>query len=112
MLPDPKWDWTRIILFSLLSLIGGSLGYTMRTLDKNEKVSFWRAMLEGLCAAFFGVITGIICMENHLSIGYSSAIIGLMSWIGARASFIIVRSIAYRRLGLPEEKKDGSDTGN
>lgn len=111
--PDPKLDWAKILAFAVLSIIGGSLGYTIRALDKSEKVSGWRAILEGLSAGFFAVIIGFICMEQKISFGYTFAIIGLLSWAGARTTFILVRSIALRKLGVPEEKvNERSDSGN
>lgn len=107
MSPDPKWDWTKLIIFAIIAFSGGSLGYTMRSLDRNEKPSVWRVILEGASAVFFAVITGAICIENNVSIGYMSATIGLTSWIGSRATFLIVRSIAYKKIGItPEAKND------
>lgn len=107
--PDPKWDWTKIIIFAVLSLFGGSLGYTMRTLDANEKISLWRVLLEGLSAVFFGVVIGVLCMENNVTFGYASALIALTSWIGSRATFLILRAIAYKKVGItPEVKRDGA----
>lgn len=109
MSPDPKWDWGKMIIFAVLAFSGGSLGYTMRTLDKNEKISVWRFILEGASAVFFAVITGAICIENDITLGYMSAIIGLTSWIGSRATFLIARSIIFKKFGVaPEVKNDGS----
>lgn len=111
--PDPQWDWFKILAFSILSAVGGTLGYIMRTLDKQERLSGWRVVLEGLSAAFFAVLIGLVCMEQKLSIGYTSVIIGVLSWAGARTTFILIRSLAFRKLGVPEEKVDErSDSGN
>lgn len=97
---DPKWDWSNILLFAILSIVGGSLGYTMRTLDANEKLSFYRVALEGLSAGFIGIIAGLVCMEYGLSLGYSSAIIGVLAWMGSRATFLVARSVIAKRTGV------------
>lgn len=111
--PDPKWDWLKILFFTVLAFLGGSLGYTMRTLDANEKLVWWRVMLEGLSAVFFAVITGLICMERGVSFGWASALIGATSWIGSRATFIIVRSVAFKKFGIePEKRNETSNSGD
>ena len=108
--PDPKWDWLKILIFTILAFLGGSLGYTMRTLDANEKLIWWRVVLEGLSAVFFAVITGLICMEQNISFGWASAIIGATSWIGSRATFIIIRSLAFKKFGIEPEKRNETST--
>lgn len=104
--PDPKWDWNKIIVFAVLAFLGGSLGYTMRTLDANEKPVWWKVLLEGVSAVFFAVITGMVCMEQNISFGWSSAIIGTTSWIGSRATFIIIRAVTFKKLGIELEKRN------
>lgn len=110
---DPKWDWSKIIIFAVLAFLGGSLGYTMRTLDANEKPVWWKVLLEGVSAVFFAVITGLICMEQNISFGWSSAIIGTTSWIGSRATFIIIRAVTFKKLGIePEKRNETSNQGD
>jgi hypothetical protein len=108
--PDPKWDWLKILFVTILAFLGGSLGYTMRTLDANEKLVWWRVFLEGLSAVFFAVITGMICMERGISFGWASALIGASSWIGSRATFILIRAVAFKKLGIDPEKRNESNT--
>lgn len=111
--PDPKWDGGKIIIFAVLAFLGGSLGYTMRTLDANEKPVWWKVLLEGVSAVFFAVITGLICMEQNISFGWSSAIIGTTSWIGSRATFIIIRAVTFKKLGIePEKRNETSNQGD
>lgn len=110
---DPKWDWNKIIVFAVLAFLGGSLGYTMRTLDANEKPVWWKVLLEGVSAVFFAVITGLVCMEQNISFGWSSAIIGTTSWIGSRATFIIIRAVTFKKLGIePEKRNETSNQGD
>ncbi len=99
-------NWFRTGLLILLAFLGGCMGYVMRALDAGQKVSFTRTIFEGVAAGFFGVIIGLICMENNMSMGWSSAIIGVLSWLGARTTLKALEPLVYSRMGMkprPEE---------
>lgn len=112
MLPpkEPEWSWITLLLFSAIGLLGGVMGHIMRSLDAGQKVTFARTAFEGLAALFFSIIIGLICMENHLSMGWSSAIIGVLSWLGARTTLRALQPIIYNRIGIkPESGDNGND---
>lgn len=90
--------------YALLAAFGGSLGYIMRTVDKKEKIVWWRAALEGFAAGFVGLLVMFICQELKLSPGYTGVIVGVCGWLGANATIRLLEGIVRKKLGITETK--------
>lgn len=81
---NPTWDWNVVLIFTLIALVGGALGYTARTLGDGKEFKLGIFFLEGFSAAFFGFLIGVINVEQGVSLGFGGAIIGVLSWSGSR----------------------------
>lgn len=105
----PGWDaisgswWFKTAMYAILAASGGVLGYIMRAVDKSERVLWWRALLEGLGAAFVGLMFMFICQEMKFSAGYTGVIVGVAGWLGANVSIRLLESLIRNKLGLKSE---------
>ena len=105
----PGWDaisgswWFKTTMYVILAATGGILGYIMRAVDKSERIIWWRAALEGLGAAFVGLLVMFICQEMHLSQGYTGVIVGVCGWLGANVTIRLLESLVRNKLGLKSE---------
>lgn len=104
--------WFRSAAYAILAMIGGILGYIMRSLDKKERVIWWRALLEGFGAAFVGLLVMLICQEMGLSQGYTGVIVGVCGWLGANVTIRLLESFVRKRLGLKLDEVIDADSAN
>lgn len=81
---NPTWDWNVIVIFTLIALIGGALGYTARTVGVGKEFRIGIFFVESSSSAFFGFLIGVINMEQGVSLGFGGAFIGVLSWGGSR----------------------------
>lgn len=88
---NPTWDWNVVLIFTLIALIGGALGYTARTVGDGKEFRLGIFFVEGFSSAFFGFLIGVIDMEQGVSLGFGGAIIGVLSWGGSRAMLKFVK---------------------
>jgi hypothetical protein len=95
--------WFKTAAYALLAAFGGVLGYVMRTVDKKERVIWWRAILEGLGAAFVGLLVMFVCQEMKLSQGYTGVIVGVCGWLGANVTIRLLEGMVRKKLGLRAE---------
>lgn len=103
--------WFKTATFLALAASGGVLGYIMRTVDKNQRVIWWRATLEGMGAAFVGLLVMLICQEMKLSQGYTGVIVGVCGWLGANVTIRLLESLVRSKLGIkPEDVQDEPPT--
>lgn len=98
--------WFKLASYAFLAFIGGALGYIMRAVDKQEKVLVWRVFLEGIGAAFVGVLVMFICQEAKFSAGYTGVIVGVCGWLGANVTIRLLEGFVRRKLGLKEGVSD------
>lgn len=92
----------RTLYYAILAGFGGIMGYTMRTLDKGQKLSITRGSIEASASAFVGVITMLTCRAMGLDELWTGAIVGAFGWMGANASFAVVEKVIRKRLGVDD----------
>ncbi len=102
MLPEDPWNswWIKVIAFCLLSAIGGSLGYLMRTIDSRKKIKWQRVLLEGAAAGFVGLIIMLLCLAAGLSYQWTGVVVGVSGWLGASATIRLIELHVFKKLGL------------
>ncbi|WPJ68556.1 hypothetical protein OMDBNIEC_00070 [Salmonella phage STP-SP5] len=98
--------WAVLAAFALISLVGGALGYVMRTIDAGKKVRAGVAFLEGLSAAFFGVIMYAIYREFEISLWFAFGLAGLFAWAGSRATLKALKGLLASRTGIKLDSED------
>lgn len=87
-------------LFSGFAAIGGVLAYLMRTLNKEEKPIWSRAIVEFLSSGFVGVLAALACKAAGIDYLWSGVIVGVFGWMGAEASIAMLGRIVRKRLGI------------
>lgn len=103
---ETRW-WTKLIAFISLAVVGGILGYLMRTLEAGHKPSLSRSILEGVAAGFAGLLLLLLCRMAGFSEEATGIIVGVGGWLGASATIRRLEPIAFAKFGV---KKD--ETGN
>lgn len=104
---DPNGSWmTALLAFIGISFFGGSLGYVMRTIDSGKKVQAGMAFLEGLSAAFFGLIMYAIYREFNISLWFAFGLAGLFAWAGSRATLKALKGLLASRTGIKLDSED------
>ena len=88
---NPTWDWNVVLIFTLIALIGGALGYTARTVGDGTEFRLGTFFVDGFSSAFFGFLIGVFIMDQVFSLGFGGVIIGVLSWGGSRAMLKFVK---------------------
>lgn len=96
--------WQRAFAYSSFAALGGMLGHMVRTLDKQKKINFGRAALEGIAAGFVGLLMLFTCEAMAMSKQWTGVIVGLSGWIGPSATMRILELIVRRRLGVKTDE--------
>lgn len=102
MTPDePTLSFSiRVIAYALFASVGGIVGHLMRTLDKKEKIQWFRALLEGIAAGFVGLLILFACRALNVNEQWTGVIVGVSGWLGASTSIKILELIVRKKLGL------------
>jgi len=104
-LRDPNnvgiWE---IVIFGTIAAIGGLLGYLMRAMNNNWKITSARAALEAVSSGFVGILTMFACTAMDLDLMWSGFIVGVFGWLGAGASISIFAKIIRKKLGIPKDE--------
>lgn len=100
---DEKW-WTRLTAYLTLAVVGGMLGHALRTLDKGEKLSWVRSILEGLAAGFAGLLIFLMCRATGISEEMTGVIVGVGGWLGASATIRRIEPLVFQNLGAKNVK--------
>lgn len=109
MFPEgPNSDWIKMLMYALLAAAGGTMGHMMRTLDNGLKIRLGRTLLEGISAAFVGLLVFLTCQAIAIPMLWTGVIVGLSGWMGASASIRFVEKIVYTRLGLSTDETTSS----
>lgn len=99
-------SWVKTLMFAAFAAFGGLMGHLMRTIDKNQKVIWSRATLEGGAAGFVGFIVLMMCNAMNLSDQWTGVIVGVCGWLGANATIRMLEKVVMKKLGL-----DGKEPG-
>lgn len=95
-----RWQWIQTAGFSLLAMVGGAMGYIMRSIEAGAKINLWRAVAEGTASGFVGVLVALLCQALHLSLQWTGVIVGVCGWLGARATIVLLESVVAHKLGI------------
>ncbi|QPB12036.1 holin [Providencia phage PSTCR4] len=98
---DP--DFQKYVFWAVISFIGGALGYIMRKLDTDEKLGIFNVVMEGLSAAFLGVIIAVVCVKSGLSTEWIYSIVAFLAWAGSRAAASYLEAFFRRKFNIGAE---------
>lgn len=101
--PFQIW-WVKAICYALFASFGGVMGHLLRTIHKDEAILWGRATVEGLSAAFVGVIVMLLCQTMGLSDAWTGVIVGVCGWLGATATISILERMVRKKLGVSEDQ--------
>jgi len=107
---DPEFlrgQWIQTALYSLLAMVGGAMGYIMRSIAAGAKIFFWRAIAEATASGFVGVLVTLLCQALHLNLQWTGVVVGVCGWLGARATIVMLESVVAHRIGA---RRPGGDT--
>lgn len=88
------------VVMGLFASIGGLLAYILRTLNKEEKPSWFRGLIEALASGFVGLITMLACNALELDWRWSGVVVGVFGWLGAETSIAVLARIVRKQLGI------------
>lgn len=96
---DPNW-WIRFGGYALFAGTGGILGHILRTIDKDAKISWPKAIAEGVCAGFVGLLVLMACMAMQMDVHWTGLIVGVSGWLGARTTILALEKLVWGKLGI------------
>ncbi|QDB70878.1 hypothetical protein [Pseudomonas virus PBPA162] len=100
LLNDPGWWWwLKLTGYAAFSAAGGFLGELLRTMDQG-RIQWSRSVVQGMGAGFTGIVVVLLCQAMGLSDQWTGAVVGVLGWLGARASMVVVEKVVYKRLGI------------
>lgn len=97
--PNNVGIW-EIVIFGCIAAIGGLLGYLMRAINSNQKITYTRAIIECASSGFVGVLAMFACLALHLNWMWSGLVVGVFGWLGAEASLAVFAKIIRKKLGI------------
>lgn len=98
----------RSLSYCAFSALGGMLGFLMRAHNKQEKINYGRCALEGLGAAFVGMLVLLVCEAMKLSPQWTGVIVGVCGWLGATATIVMLENVVRNKLGLAEKPPESN----
>lgn len=101
--------WIKALIFASFAAFGGLMGHLMRTIDKQQKIIWSRAILEGGAAGFVGFIVLMMCNAMRLSDQWTGVIVGVCGWLGANATIRMLEKVVLKKLGLEGKAGDPAD---
>lgn len=112
MSANNEFNIIEILQFAGFSAMGGLLGYLMRQATREQPIKLSRATLEAVASGFIGIVMMFLCHAIGLPWYWSGAVVGVLGWLGAEASIVVIARVIRGKVGLdliPEkEKKDES----
>ena len=98
---DPFSVWyIKALAYAAFAAFGGMMGHALRTINKNQKIHWGRAALEGMSAGFVGVIVMMVCQSANMSEGWTGVTVGVCGWLGASATIQMLETLVRNRLGI------------
>jgi hypothetical protein len=98
--------WLRAAAFMLFASIAGALGYTMRMMDSDRKISKARLLVEFLSSGLVGLFVMWLCNIQGVSFEVTAISVGVSGWLGASASIQIIQRFVWRNLKLNRSDDD------
>lgn len=95
---DTRW-WVKLGAYLSLAVVGGILGYLMRTLENGQKPSLLRSLLEGLAAGFTGLLLLLLCQVSGIGPEMTGVIVGIGGWLGASATIRRIEPFVFKPYG-------------
>lgn len=92
-----------MLLWIFLAGYGGAMSYLMRSVERNEKPKFWRAMLEFGTAVSIGTVIMLLCAAMEWSTLWTGVVVSASGWIGAKGVVSIIEAIVLKRAGLTRD---------
>jgi hypothetical protein len=99
--------WLKALAYAAFSSLGGALGHLMRSLDKKERISWGRCIVESIAAGFVGLLVLLMCEAMGVGAQWTGVIVGVSGWLGASATIRMLEMAMRKRLGL-----DGTPNAN
>ncbi len=94
--PEVRW-WAKLVGYLALAMIGGALGYIMRTMDAGQQPSFTRVLVEALAAGFAGLLIIFLCQVSNIGELMTGVIVGIGGWLGATATIRRLEPFVFRK---------------
>lgn len=88
------------IVFAAFAGLGGLLSYLLRSLNRDQKPSLSKSIVETLSSGFVGVLAMLCCKALNIDILWSGVIVGVFGWLGAEASIVMLAGLLRRKLGI------------
>ena len=103
-----EFNIIEILQLAGFSAMGGLLGYLMRQATREQPIKLSRAALEAVASGFIGIIAMFLCHAIGLPWYWSGIVVGILGWLGAEASIVVVARAIRGKIGLdliPEKEK-------
>ena len=97
--PNNVGIW-EIVIFGFIAAVGGLLGYLMRALNNNWKITYGRAAVECASSGFVGILAMLACKALDIDWMWSGVIVGVFGWLGAEASIAVFTKLVRKKLGI------------
>lgn len=94
------------LFYSLLAGSGGMLGYTIRQVNGDKKINWFRILIEGAASAFVGVIVFWACQEVGFSQRWTAVTVAVSGWLGATVTMHSLEKLVFKKLGVPKNADD------
>lgn len=72
----------------------------MRSLDKKERITWTRCVIESVAAGFVGLLVLLMCQAMDVGEQWTGVIVGVSGWLGASATIRMLEMAMRKRLGL------------
>lgn len=95
--------WSKEVEAITVAAIAGLLGYLMRTIQSGRRIRALQAVVETAAAGLVGYMACHLCEGLGIGREWSSVIIGVLGWVGASGSVVILQRLAFRRFGIEEK---------
>ncbi len=105
--PISVW-WIKAAAYAMFAALGGMLGHFVRSIHKNETISWSRSFVEAFAAGFVGIIVLFMCQAMNLSEQWTGVIVGVAGWLGASATIAMLEGVVRKKLGIDGAPRDSA----